>query len=243
MPKFYKFIERLFDCYTDMPEKKKKVSLWIVTNLNTPKFYFEKFLQFMPRITDFFKLEIHASMESMGAQAEYIRNGVNWDRFESNVRTLLASDYDMEFGFQMATNALNIPHIKDYLMWVKSLHDTYDRSITLKQNVVSFPDWQSPLVLTPDFADYIDDAVAWLKTIVDDMKVVSDEYGKWTRYPEFLEGIAKGIRNAQPDIEKRKKFYTWFTMFNQRRGLNFVETFPHHKEFWELCKSLHEGNA
>ena len=240
MPKFYKFIERLFDSYADMPEKKKKVSLWIVTNLNTPKNYFNKFLEFMPRITEFFNLEIHASMESMGRQAEYIRNGVDWNKLESNVRTLLASDYEYAFGFQMAINALNIPHFKDYLMWVKSLHDEYKKPITMKQNVISFPDWQSPLILTPDFANYLYEAVDWLNTIKDVMLPVNDYFGTWTSYPDFLLGIANGIKNASPDIEKRKKFYTWFTLYNHRRNLNFLETFPHHKEFWNLCKDLHE---
>jgi hypothetical protein len=242
MPKFYEFIERLYDSYADMPEKKKKVSLWIVTNLNTPKLYFEKFQQFMPRITEFFKLEIHASMESMGPQAEYIRNGVNWKRFESNVRSLLDSDYEMAFGFQMAVNALNIPHFKEYLMWIKSLHDTYDKPITLKQNVISFPDWQSPLILTPDFADYLDDTIIWLNSIKDEMKLVNDDFGQWSKYPEFLSGIANGIRNSRADNEKRRKFYTWFKMYDQRRDINFLETFPHHTKFWELCKSLEENN-
>lgn len=238
MPKFYTFIERLFECYKDLPEKKKKVSLWIVTNLNTPKNYFNKFLEYMPRITDFFNLEIHASMESMGKQAEYIRNGVDWNRFESNVRSLLSKNYDYAFGFQMAINALNIPHFKDYLVWIKSLHDEYNKPITLKQNVISFPEWQSPLILTSDFSEYLYDAVDWLNSVKDQMLPVNDFYGTWQGYPDFLLGIANGIKNAHPDEEKRKKFYTWFKRYDQRRGLNFLETFPHHSKFWDLCERL-----
>ena len=74
----------------------------------------------------------------------------------------------------------------------------------------------------------------------DDMKLVSDDFGQWKRYPDFLLGIANGIKNAHPDIEKRKKFYTWFKKFDERRNLNFLETFPHHTQFYNLCRELNE---
>jgi pyruvate-formate lyase-activating enzyme len=238
MPKFYEFMDNLLEAYKELPEKKKKVTIWIVTNMNNPKLYFDKFINSIPKITEFFNLEVHASMESMGKQAEYIRNGVNWDRFESNVRTLLKGKHDIAFGFQMAISALNIPQFKDYLIWVKSLHDEYNHPIALKQNIISYPDWQSPLILTQDFAHYLYDTIDWLNTVKDDMMLVDDEYGKWTRYPNYLDGIAKGIMTTQPDYDKRKKFYNWFTKYDSRRNLNFLETFPLHAEFWEHCKSL-----
>jgi hypothetical protein len=238
-PKFYPFIERLLESYTSMPERKKKVTLWLVTNMNTPRTYLDKFLSAIPRISEFFNLEIHASMESIGAQAEYIRNGINWNRFESNVREILSSGLEFEFGFQMAINALNIPHLKDFLMWAKELHDTYQRPIALKQNVVSYPEWQSPLILTPDFADHLYETIAWLMTVSDGMMVVSDEWGKWTRYSGFLNGIAKGIRNSRPNPLIRRKFYEWFSAYDRRRKLDFLATFPHHAEFWETCESAY----
>lgn len=242
MPRFYQFIDRLIGCY-DGQNTPTKVSLWVVTNMNTPPAYYQKFMNYLPKLTKHFKVEIHASMESMGKQAEYIRNGVIWDRFESNIRNLLKSDHQVEFGFQMAINALNIPHLKDYLMWVKSLHDQYKKPIALKQNIISFPDWQSPLVLTPDFADYLDDTIKWLNDVKDSMMLVPDEWGKWTRYPKFLAGIANGIRTTGPDDYRKAKFYSWFKQYDQRRNLSFLDTFPHHEEFWNLCKDIHDRQS
>ena len=238
MPKFYEFIDKLIAAYKDLPNRQHKVSVWIVTNLNTPKLYFDKFIKNLPKITDVFNLEIHASMEATGKQAEYIRNGLDWNRFDENVRKLLATDHPFDFGFQIAVNALCIPHLKDYLIWVKSLHDEYKRPIALKQNIVSYPDWQSPLILTQDFAYYLTDAIEWLHSIKDEMMSVNDELGQWKRYPKFLSGIASGILSAKPDDAKRKKFYQWYTKYDTRRELNFLETFPYHAGFWEICKSL-----
>jgi hypothetical protein len=240
VPRFYSFIDRLIESYRDMPEKKKTVTLWLVTNMNTPRAYFERFLESIPRISEFFKLEIQVSMESTGAQAEYIRNGINWNRFESNVRTLLSSDHDFGFGFQIAINALNIPHLKDFLMWAKELHDTYGRPVALKQNMVSFPDWQSPMVLTPDFADHLDEAISWLLMVSGKMMPVDDKWGKWSRYPRFLQGVANSIRKSSDNPAMRRKFYEWFSTYDRRRNLDFKATFPHHSEFWKLCEAEYQ---
>src|ERR1035437_4122188 len=196
MPKFYELIDKLVEAYKDLPKRQDKANIWIVSNMNTPKMYFDKFISNIPRITELFHLEIHASMESMGKQAEYIRNGVNWDRFENNIRTLLKEKHNIRFGLQIAINALNIPHLKDYLIWVKSLHDEYNHPIALKQNIISYPHHQSPLVLTPDFSSYLHEIVDWLNLINSEILPLNDKHGDWSNYSEYLVGIANGISTA-----------------------------------------------
>ena len=36
----------------------------------------------------------------------------------------------------------------------------------------------------------------------------------------------------------RASFYKWFKQYDERRKVNFLETFPEYKEFYNMCKEL-----
>ena len=42
-------------------------------------------------------------------------------------------------------------------------------------------------------------------------------------------------------IEDRKNFYRFFNAHDERRGTNFLKTFPELKEFYNKCKELNNG--
>ena len=113
MPEFYTFVDKLLESKKAIaPEK--KVSFWIVTNMNTPKNYLDKFLTYLPKLSEVFDVEILVSMESVGEKAEYIRNGIKWDRFTSNIDKVLShKELEFGFGFMPAINALSISSIKE----------------------------------------------------------------------------------------------------------------------------------
>ena len=41
-------------------------------------------------------------------------------------------------------------------------------------------------------------------------------------------------------IEGQKDFYNWFTEYDKRRKVNFLDTFPEMNNFWQYCKQLSE---
>ena len=241
MPEFYSMLDRLLDGISKVSDvRKSKATLWIVTNMNTPPQYLEKFFKYLPKITEVCNLEILVSMESVGPRAEYIRNGVNWDRFVSNIDKLLSKkDLNFDFGFIMSQNALSIASIKEFIQFTESLYFKYNRPVALKHNIVSFPSWQNPMILTPDFADYIDDCIEYMKCNVDMMPEVNDYFGRYDQYIVFLEELSKSIKNNQGDYtEDRKKFVPWFKVFDERRNLNLLETFPEYRNFYKMCEQL-----
>lgn len=240
-PEFYTFVDKLIKSMEPIHHlRRKKMTFWIVTNMNTPPQYLEKFFKYFPTITKIFNVEILVSMESLGSRAEYIRNGINWERFTSNIDKLLSKkDLEFGFGFILSLNALNISNLTEFVKWTESLYNKYNKPVALKHNIISFPDWQSPLILTPDFAEYIDKCVAYMKTKTDVMPVVDDVYGRWDQYIIFLENLATSIRENKTDTtEQRHKFAEWFDTYDYRRKLNLLETFPEYKNFYNLCKGL-----
>ena len=241
MPEFYVFVEKLITAIEPIKHlRKEKMTFWIVTNMNTPPNYLEKLIKFMPKLTEIFNVEMLVSLEATGKRAEYIRNGLHWDRFVGNLDKVLSNkELKFDFGFILSTNALNIASIKEFIQFTEELYHKHDRPVALKHNIISFPDWQSPFILTPNFADYLDDCVAYMKTKVDVMPVTSDYFGRWDQYIIFLENLASSIRNGNPDnVRLRKAFAHWFDTYDHRRRLNLIETFPEYVEFYNLCKAL-----
>ena len=240
MPEFYRFIEKSIEAIEPIKHlRKKKMTFWIVTNLNTPPNYMNKFLQYLPKLTEHFDVEILGSMEAVNDRAEYIRNGLNWERFVGNLDKILGSECNFEFGFISSVNALSIATTLDFIKFTEDLYKKYNRPVALKQAVVNDPSHQSPFILPTEFANYIDQAVAYMQERVDIMPNVSDYYGRWDQYIIFLQNLANSLRNNTQDrTHDRKRFFSWFNQFDERRKLNFVETFPEYKEFFNMCKGL-----
>ena len=144
-----------------------------------------------------------------------------------------------DFGFILSINALNISSLKEFIQFTEQLYITHNKPVALKHNIISFPDWQSPLILTPEFADYIDDCISYMKTRTPDMPEVKDFYGRWDQYIIFLETLAQSIRDQKEDkTQLRKKFVEWFDVYDFRRNLNFLQTFPEYEDFYNMCKNL-----
>lgn len=240
MPEFYTFIEKSIAAIESVKYKRKsKMSFWIVTNLNTPANYMTKFLEYLPKLTEHFNVEILGSMEAVGSRAEYIRNGLDWNRFENNLDRILSSNCKFDFGFISSINALSIASTIDFIKFTEELYQKYNRPVALKQAVVNYPTHQSPFILTPDFATYIDNTIDYMKTKVDSMPIVPDYYGRWDQYIIFLENLSNSIKNNSTNKNQdRKLFVSWFEQFDQRRKLNLLDTFPEYKEFHKFCKNL-----
>lgn len=235
-PEFYDFLDKLIEVYAD--KEGPKTRIWVVTNLNATDNYYNKFLEYIPKLSEKFILEVHISMEALYEQAEYIRNGLDWKRFETNVNKLFASNADIELAFLPSVTALAVPRLYEFLKWVHNLSITYDKAVMLKQNIVTHPDVQSPFILPADCADYLDPAIEWMENISINMPEVSDKFGTWYSYTEFLTKLRDGIRHNQTDNTMLKqRFATWFDDFDNKRNLNFVNTFPELTKFYNECKT------
>jgi pyruvate-formate lyase-activating enzyme len=239
MPEFYTFVDKLIEAKKNSSSTIKS-SLWVVTNMNTPKNYLDKFLNYLPRLSETFNVEILVSMESVGEKAEYIRNGVDWNKFVSNLDKILSNkDVEFNFGFIPSINALSISSLKDFVMFAESLYHKHGRPVAIKQNIVNFPSQHSPFNLTPDFAKYVDECIEYMEPKVDEMPLVPDLHGRWSAFIDFLKPLSESLKNNTNDrTAPRKLFAKWFDEFDQKRKINLLETFPEYREFYEYCKTL-----
>ena len=96
------------------------------------------------------EVDIYTSNESTGAQAEYIRDGLNYTAWLANVERLLDSPRIRAVHCMATINALCLIGLPDLLTQLVDLKRTYGRDrVSFTLNILRFPSFQSPLVL-PD---------------------------------------------------------------------------------------------
>jgi hypothetical protein len=93
-----------------------------------------------------------------------------------------------------------------------------------------------------EFLPYFDKILDFIRenVVEDDRTKFSElEYERFRRVRDYFE-------STQYDDEKIKEgridFYNWFTEYDKRRNVKFLDTFPEMEDFWNLCKATHEEN-
>ena len=93
-------------------------------------------------------VNVCASIDAVGARAEYVRYGTNWATIDSNIRTLL-SMLPKVISISISTSVFSLGGLKSTLDWTKDL-GIEDQSKIYKNNVVYTPLWANIKILTRD---------------------------------------------------------------------------------------------
>ncbi len=246
-PHFPRFVEKLVEAY-----RGQKLSfvpnICITTNLNFTEARMDKVIQeFIPKLSEVFQVTILASIESVGPRAEYVRFGLDWNRFQENVHRVAGAGIKrFTFGFNPAINSLSITSLVDFLTFARSVQVKHGIPLVLGQNVVGQPAIQHPSLLTKDFAPHVEAALTLIEKItsepMDELSLAS-----WKGYCEFLKPIHESLEQERgKDVgwydrgldEGRIMFLRYFQEYDKRRGTNFLKTFPEYASFWNQCQRI-----
>jgi len=191
------------------------------------------------------RFKMFTSLDTWGAQAEYIRTGLDLDIWQKNFHTYLSTT-PTPITFMVTFNILTVTTFKNllakFLEW-RAQYGWYDH---LKEHRIRFdtPYLKEPLqydmnILPKEqFMPYMHEALEFMKAHVDNDR--SDrftelEYEKFRRVVDYMQSTNY---NEQRVKEGRTDFHRWFTEFDRRRGTNFLETFPEYKQFFLDCKRI-----
>lgn len=242
--KFYIDLETilgLYESHDNQSELPPQISINIITNFNCQEKYFNKLMELIPRIcrNKRLLLRIGISIESIDTRAEFIRTGTDWIRLDRNINKLFSSvqSYNdrIELGFHTALNSLCISDLPNFIKYVVNLREMYNIHISLFHNQVVFPEWLNPSILPPSYSEYVDAAIAVLKThITDEINIPG--YNKWGHYIAFLEGLSLAIKTSIKAPEVLQRFVSELDKLTSRRGLDFNGTFPEMVPFYNDIK-------
>lgn len=174
------------------------------------------------------KFDLYTSNESFGKQAEYIRDGLDWDQWLVNMEKLSNSGKINGLHVMCTINALcldSLPKFLDKLIEMKEKHGRDYPSFTL--NILRFPSFQSPLVLPDELrTKYKEDLVAWLVKHKGYNYLHEHEINHVQRLIDYLD-IVKTPHSDAFDMPKlRNDFKHFYSQYDSRRNKNFCETFP-----------------
>jgi hypothetical protein len=241
---------KVLDYIIEHPFPNKKLKLAINSNLGAPDELIDRLIEKIKRIEDEGRVEeiiIFTSTDTWGEQAEYIRTGLEFNRFWDNVNKILASSSRTIVTFMATYNALSVFNYGKFINEVYKLKQTYastDRywnsATFLDSSYLRYPTHQTVQVLPYDFSHYV----------LDQAKLVS-----YLSAPSF---DARHIGYADVEVQKVRRIYDWmvapqdgamklqnqynfakhFEEHDKRRGTNFVKTFPELEEFYNFCKTI-----
>ena len=172
------------------------------------------------------EIDLYTSQESVGTQAEYFRDGLDWQLWKDNVDKLLSSGKFRGIHCMCTINALCLESLPQLLDHIVELKHTYGRdSINVSLNILRFPSFQSPLVLPDWMRTYFKNTLSnWHTENADVLQEF--EVNQLLRLIDYLD-IVKTPHSDAFDMPKlHNDFKNFYAQYDQRRNKSLQETFP-----------------
>jgi pyruvate-formate lyase-activating enzyme len=212
---------KLLDWFNEN-KSKSKTRLAINTNLGFDKDVLERLLA----STENVQLEIYTSNEAVGKYAEYIRDGLDWEQWVSNMKFLIESKRILNLHVMFTVNSLCLESLPNLLNLLLEWKQQYDTSIGFSINIQRFPSFQSAIVLPLDIrTQYSQRITTWLDENRQNNLLQNNEINQIQRLIDYLQlvDIPHGLNFDREQIQREYK--SFYSQYDVRRNKNFEETF------------------
>ncbi len=239
---------KILDYIINEPNPNRDLKLGINSNLGSPDDLIDRLIDKIKIIEDnnlVKELVLYTSCDTWGNQAEYIRNGMEFNRFWDNVTKILSKTNRVVIVFMSTYNALSVFNYDKLIRGVHSLkkqfnsNDRYwNPAVFLDSSYLRYPLHQSVQVLPYDLSDNIYNHYLLADSLRDHTDTfpgfVDIEVDKIKRIYDWM--ISPQDTNQQ--MRNRHDFYKFFSEHDKRRGTDFIKTFPELEEFYNFCKTI-----
>jgi hypothetical protein len=204
---------------------RSKTRLAINSNLGMDS---TKLQEFIAKVKDIPHLEIYTSMEAIDAQAEYIRDGLDYSQWMHNVQELLEHDHIRAVHCMATINALCLDSLDGLLDQLVKLKQVYGRErVSFTLNILRFPSFQSALILPADLrTQYRDNLHTWLDANGSNTLLHEHEVNHTQRLIDYLDIVKTPHSDAFDQPKLHNDFKQFYTQYDQRRNKDFIKTFP-----------------
>ena len=181
---------------------------------------------------DIKEFDLYTSCEAFGEQAEYIRDGLNYQQWRANLVNFLENANPKTFRaltIMMTINSLCLFSIVDFLEDMKLLKAKYGHHRpNLDLNILRWPAFMSPLALPDDVKIKLrSDLVKWYDVNKDSDLFVEGEKAQLERLIDYLDVVQKGHTTTENDKELLfHDFKSFYEQYDIRRNKDFRKTFP-----------------
>jgi organic radical activating enzyme len=226
-PNFWRTLEEIKNDNLD-------IAFSLNSNFSVDPKYIKKLADFEKNLKE---ITITASIDSVGAVAEFTRAGLNFDLFDSNVRWWSENTGNgCSLSLQSTVNIFAIWGFKEKLKYNLQLKDSYGKhKITeFYTTVVRFPEFQSINLLPPKLKEYLyNDINEYYLANKNQFEQNEQTYAE--KIINYLTDDPKPLRNLSTDSLKQdlKQFTKKYQTLSKHR---FEEIFP--KNFVEWMENI-----
>jgi hypothetical protein len=240
----------VLDYIINEPNPNRELHLAINSNLGAPDALIDKFIEKIKRIEDEGRVKefvIFTSVDTWGEQAEYIRTGLEFNRFWDNVNKILTNCPKVIVTFMVTYNALSVFHFDKLIKEVYNLKNTYgsdDRywnsATFLDTSYLRHPEHQTIKVLPFEFSENILNQaklVTYYNTPSFDTRLLGYSDVEAQKVKRLYDWMISP-QDAEKQMRNRYSFAKHFEEHDKRRGTDFIKTFPELEEFYNFCKTI-----
>jgi len=237
---------RVFDYVLENPSP--KLHLNVTSNFSVEPALFDKYLDYVKRLCSNENKKIehfmqYVSIDATFMQAEYIRHGLNFERFWDNVnRFLYEVPNRSSLTFIITMNNLNVEGLQNLLgciLGLRQIHSKTYQRVWFDTPILRKPEWQSLQLLPDSYIDRLETSWSFMITKMEQPETPFHGFKDYEvhRLQRVIDWMREGSK-LDPEYVKMQKanFYKFFNEHDRRRGTNFILAFPEMVDFWKECK-------
>jgi organic radical activating enzyme len=181
------------------------------------------------------EFDIYTSCEAYGAQAEYIRDGLNYKVWRKNLVQVIESAKIRQVVIMMTINSLCLFSITEFLDDMLELKAKYGWNKPIVDfNILRWPAFMSPLTLPDDIKHDLHGKLSmWWRKNKKNPLINMHEGAQIQRLIDYIEVVNRGHNTTEMDMEMQfHDFKSFYTQHDKRRNKNFVKTFPELEDWY-----------
>jgi len=235
---------RVFDYVLAMP--KPDLHLNVTSNFSVETKLMDQYLDYVSRLcnTQIEHFMQYVSLDTgLHRQAEYIRNGLVYNRLFENVHRYLDKIPNRNsLTFIITMNNLSVVGLQRLLEWILELRILYSKThqrVWFDTPVLRTPSWQSLQILPPVYADRLERIAEWMELNLETPEKPFRGFKDYEvqRLRRDIAWMREGSKLDPKYVKlQRADFFRFFNEYDRRNSLDFVTTFPEMIEFWKECK-------
>ena len=184
--------------------------------------------RFKTKLKGFRNFHLYTSCEATFEQAEYIRDGLNYSEWHSQVLHMMVDKVPSEIHNMATINALcleTLPEFLEKMIWFKNASKVYGPTINFTLNILRFPSFQSPLVLPDELRNKFKGGLE--KFLTSNNKWLEGmEVNQTQRLIDYLDVVKTPHAGAATQQKLQQDFKAFYSQYDKRTGRDFEKTFP-----------------
>lgn len=160
------------------------------------------------------RFEITASIDCWGDQQEYVRYGLDLQRWKKNFEYLVKQSW-ITLNINQVVSVLTIPTMADLITYVNTQRT--NREIGHHLITVNEPTYLNPDILDSEFFDPYFAKV---------LEVMPADTWQQQEARKYMQGVRQQIASTEKNLTEINKLRTYLDELDRRRKTNWRETFP-----------------